>query len=238
MINHLAYADDLVIFSSRGTKSIKLVMKQIKKYELSSGQNMNNEESFFLTAPKASATRINRMRNSSRFMDKKFPFTYLGCPIYVRRKKIEYFDIMVSKVIIRLGGWQGKILSYGGKKVLIKHVLQALPTYTLAGLNPPKAIFKLLERHFANFFWGVHQRQKKYHWNSWRNLCYPEPEGGIGIRSMEEQSMILATKRWWRFRYIPSLWATFLKNKYCISTTKKWASGNSHQWKMMTEVRS
>jgi len=53
--------------------------------------------------------------------------------------------------------------------------------------------------------------------------------------------MILATKRWWRFRSITSLWATFLKNKYCIRThftTKKWASGNSHQWKMMTQGRS
>jgi len=89
MINHLAYADDIVIFSSGRTKSIKLVMKQIKKYELSSGQKVNNEKNFFLIAPKASATKINRMRNSSGFMDMKFPCTYLGCPIYVGRKKIE-----------------------------------------------------------------------------------------------------------------------------------------------------
>ncbi|WMV19606.1 hypothetical protein MTR67_012991 [Solanum verrucosum] len=88
--------DDIVIFSSGRTKSIKLVMKQIKKYELSSGQKVNSEKNFFLTAPKATATRINKMRNSLGFMDKKFPFTYLGCPIYVGRKKIEYFDIMVK----------------------------------------------------------------------------------------------------------------------------------------------
>lgn len=52
LINHLAYADDIVIFSSGSHRSIKLIMHQIKKYEQSSGQMVNKEKCFFLTAPK------------------------------------------------------------------------------------------------------------------------------------------------------------------------------------------
>lgn len=125
--------------------------------------------------------------------------------------------------------------------VLIKHVLQALPTYTLSALSPPKGTFKLLEKHFSNFFWGSTGDQKKYHWSSWINLCYPTDEGGVGVRSMQEFSEALATKGWWRFRSIQSLWATFVKHKYCTRahpTSKVWVSGNSHLWKSLTQVRT
>ncbi|XP_060216327.1 uncharacterized protein LOC132643819 [Lycium barbarum] len=137
-INHLAYADDIVIFCSGNSKSVKLIMKQITNYEKASGQLVNKEKSFFLTSIKTSPYRINRLRNCTDFMDKPFPFNYLGCPIYAGRKRIAYFDSMVTKVVKRMNGWQGKMLSFGGKVVLIKSVLQSLPTYTLSALNPLK----------------------------------------------------------------------------------------------------
>lgn len=128
-------------------------MKQIKIYEKALGQKVNREKSFFLTNPKAGAHRINRIRDCTGFMDKEFSFTYLGCPIYIGRKKISYFDNMATKVIKRLNGWQGKLLTFGGKAVLIKSVLQSIPTYALSAINSPKTTLKLLEKHFARFYW-------------------------------------------------------------------------------------
>lgn len=116
-------------------------------------------------------------------MDHSFPFVYLGCPIYIRRKKIEYFDGLVSKIAKRLSGWQGKMLSHGGRMTLIKHVLQAIPTYTLAAMSPPKGTFNLIEKYFAKFFWGSDSEKSKYHWSSWSNLCKGKEEGGTGIES-------------------------------------------------------
>lgn len=52
-----------------------------------------------------------------------FPMQYLGCPIYICIKKMVYFNDMVAKVSKRMQGWQGKLLSYDGKAVLIKSVL-------------------------------------------------------------------------------------------------------------------
>ncbi|XP_019259367.1 PREDICTED: uncharacterized protein LOC109237508 [Nicotiana attenuata] len=113
------------------------------------------DKSFFLTGPKASAYRINRLRDCTGFMDKSFPFTYLGCPIYAGRKKICFFDNMVTKVVKRLNRWQGKTLTYGGREVLIKSILQFLPTYSLTDLNPPKGTLNLIEKHMARFLWGT-----------------------------------------------------------------------------------
>lgn len=84
-------------------------------------------------------------------MSKQFPFKCLGCPIYVGRKEICYFEEMVSKIIKRINGWQGRILSYGGKVVIIKDVLQSLPLYTLSVMSPPKATLRLIDKHFARF---------------------------------------------------------------------------------------
>lgn len=92
-------------------------MNTISKYERSSGQLVNRDKSYLLTAPNTVAIRINKIRNCSVFMDKTFSFTCLGRPLYVGMKKIDYFDIMLSKIVKRLNGWHGKFLSHGGKAI-------------------------------------------------------------------------------------------------------------------------
>ncbi|KAK6785843.1 hypothetical protein RDI58_014368 [Solanum bulbocastanum] len=120
------------------------------------------------------------------------------------------------------------MLSYGGKYILIKHVLQTLPVYILTVLTPPKGIIKLMERHFSRFFWGSTTDKDKYHWSSWKNMCFLRNEGGLGMRNMKDICDILNIKKWWRFRCQDTLWAKFTKAKYCIQShlvAKVWVSG-------------
>ncbi|XP_060179779.1 uncharacterized protein LOC132609685 [Lycium barbarum] len=167
-INHLAYADDIVIFCSGKQSSINLVMSHIEKYENASGQKINGEKSLFITDPKASAQRINKMRNCTGFMEKSFPFTYLGCSLYKGRKKLIYFENMAMKVANRLNSWQGNMLTFGGKMIMIKNVLQSLPIYTLSAMSPPKGTLTLIEKYFARWWrfrtnttlWGTFMRAK------------------------------------------------------------------------------
>nr|XP_016436823.1 PREDICTED: uncharacterized protein LOC107762942 [Nicotiana tabacum] len=240
MINHLAYADDIVIFCGGNNMTLKLIKKVIDMYGKASGQKVNNDKSFFITAPHTCAARINRIRNATGYMDKSFPFTYLGCPIYFGRKTSNLFDGMLSKVVKKLNGWQANMMSSGGRMILIKHVLQSLPTYILSAMNPPKGITKLMEKHFANFFWGTNEGKNKYHWSSWNNLCLPKEEGGAGVKKMEDIIDTLNIKRWWRFRTHPSLWANLLKNKYCKRAhpvNKKSNPSDSHIWRNMLKIR-
>ncbi|XP_060198172.1 uncharacterized protein LOC132627088 [Lycium barbarum] len=237
----LAYADDIVIFSSGNSKSIKLIMNLIKKYETVSGQMVNKDKSFFLTDPKTCAYRINRIRVKTGFLDKNFPFTYLGCPIYIGKKRLSYFDNMLAKIIKRLNAWQGNMLSCGGRQVLITSVIQSLPIYMLSAINPPKGTLELIEKHIVNFFWGAINGKNKYHWTSWEKLCFPKNEAGIGIRSMDDISKTLTVKRWWHFRVSKSIWADFLVAKYCprmYPIGKKWCSHNSQAWKHLLWARN
>ncbi|XP_059302212.1 uncharacterized protein LOC132054176 [Lycium ferocissimum] len=195
-INHLSYVDNIVIFTGGKNKSINLILKQIKRYENDSGQMINTDKSFFITTPNTCANRINRMRRATGFMNKDFPFNYLGCPIYVGRKRNSYFDNMLAKIIKKLNRWQSKMLSFGGRIVLIKSVLQAVPTYILSAIKPHKGIINLMDKHFCNFLWGSKEGKNKYHWSSWENLCYPKHESGIGIRRMRDIFETFTLKRW------------------------------------------
>ncbi|KAJ8558281.1 hypothetical protein K7X08_005047 [Anisodus acutangulus] len=103
---------------------------------------------------------------------------------------------MISKVAKRLNEWQGKMLSYGGRTVIIKSVLQSLPTYTLSALKSPKGILNLIEKHMARFFCIPSNERRKHHWSSWSTICNTKEEGGIGIRSMNDIANTLAIKRW------------------------------------------
>lgn len=118
---------------------------------------------FFLKAPGTGPIRIDKIRSSTDFIDKEFSFEYLECPIYIRRKRNEYFEKMLSRVIKRLNVWQSRMLSHKGKYIPIKHFLQSLSLYTLTALTPPKGIIKQMEKHFPSFFWRSTLNKNNYH---------------------------------------------------------------------------
>lgn len=49
--------------------------------------------------------------------------------------------------------WKGKLISLGGKLILIKSVLEAIPSYLLALIQPLTAIINAINKTMSNFFW-------------------------------------------------------------------------------------
>ena len=62
---------------------------------------------------------------------------FLGLPSFIGRKKKESFDNIKQKVWKKLQGWERKLLSQAGRKVLIKAVAQTLSTYTMSCFKLP-----------------------------------------------------------------------------------------------------
>lgn len=81
-----------------------------------------------------------------------FPFTYLGYPVFFGRRKMIYFEDLLKKVAKRVMGWQNKLLTFGGRYILIMHVLQSMLIYFLSAMNPPKGIIEQLHKIFSKFF--------------------------------------------------------------------------------------
>lgn len=84
-------------------------------------------------------------------------------PIVVGRKKIIHYNNLTAKIVGRIKGWHGKMLSYGGRATLIKHVLQSILIHLLSAVSPPKTVMKQIEKLVANFFWGLENDKLKYH---------------------------------------------------------------------------
>jgi hypothetical protein len=62
---------------------------------------------------------------------------YLGLPSYIGRSKAQVFADIKERVRRKLMGWKEKILLAGGREVLIKAVIQAIPTYTMSCFKLP-----------------------------------------------------------------------------------------------------
>ena len=61
------------------------------------------------------------------------------------RAKKQSFIYLKEKVQRKLQGWKEKLLSQAGREVLIKSVIQAIPTYIKICFKLPKGLVKELE---------------------------------------------------------------------------------------------
>ncbi len=61
----------------------------------------------------------------------------MGLPPIIGRAKKKAFNSIKDRVARRLQGWKEKLLSQAGHEVLIKAVIQAIPTYVMSCFKFP-----------------------------------------------------------------------------------------------------
>ena len=59
------------------------------------------------------------------------------------------------------------MISRAGKEVLIKSVIQAIPSYMMSIFRIPDGIIDDIHAMFARFWWGSATDARKTHWHSW-----------------------------------------------------------------------
>ena len=57
---------------------------------------------------------------------------YLGLPANIGTDKSKCFQFLIVRIIMKISGWKEKLLSSGGKEILLKSVVQAIPTYAMS----------------------------------------------------------------------------------------------------------
>ncbi|XP_027069890.2 uncharacterized protein [Coffea arabica] len=216
IITHLAFADDVIIFSSGAKSSLRLIKRVLDDYNEASGQRINPQKSCFLTHPRAPSQRAAVVNQILGYNKRDFPIRYLGCPLYTGRSKKVYYTDIYNAVANRILSWKNQILSLGGRVVLIQSVLSSMPIHLLAAASPPKGMLMVIEKLFAKFLWGSSNFGDKFHWIRWADLCRPKDEGGVGLRGLKQVYDSFSIKLWWKFRQQQSLWAKFMSQKYCV----------------------
>lgn len=92
------------------------------------------------------------------------------------------------------------MLSQDGKKILIKAVAQAIPTYTMSVFKLPNNLCDKMTGMVQNFW-----EKPKMAWLSWDKVCTPKEEGGLGFGDLKFNLALLA-KQGWRLQTNASLW--------------------------------
>ena len=140
---------------------------------------------------------------------------YLGLPSFIGRSKNQVFYILKERVGQKLAGWKGKLLSMGGKEILIRAVAQAIPTYTMSCFQLPQGLCDDLESMIRNFWWGQKHQESKMAWVGWKQMCHPKSKGGLGFRNLRAFNLAMLAKQAWRILTNPtSLIARVLKARY------------------------
>jgi hypothetical protein len=140
---------------------------------------------------------------------------YLGLPAIVGVDRSDCFLHLVERVLQRIKGWKEKMLSIGGKEILIKAVIQSIPAYAMSVFLLPKNICKKITNIIAQFWWGDDDKGKKMHWYAWWKMCFPKREGGLGFRDFHSFNLAMLAKQVSRIIDDPdSLCAKVLRAKY------------------------
>lgn len=79
---------------------------------------------------------------------------YLGIPTIWGRSKRDALAYIKERVLAKVMGWKQQFLSQAGRKVLIKAVAQAVPTYPMNVFRLPARLCREIDGVLAKFWWG------------------------------------------------------------------------------------
>ena len=149
--------DDSILFCKAGAKDSRILKQILQTYEEASGQKINTEKSSIFFSPNTSQEVKDEIFDTLGLMQDSRHTRYLGLPFFIGRSKKQVFSILKERIGQKLDRWKGKLLSMGGKEILIKVVAQAIPTYTMGCFLLPQSLCEEIESMMKNFWWGQRQ---------------------------------------------------------------------------------
>lgn len=212
-VSHLCFADDLIIFTRATRRSRRALFQFIAKYEDATGQKVNKTKSVFVVSKRCPVQQVRMIAHLTGIGQGSLPLRYLGCMLFKGRKTRANFQYIIEQINRKLMSWAGRHLSPGGRLILRKHVLSAIPIHVFAAMDPPLAILNDAEQIFSTFFWGLDdQGRRKRCWRAWPALTYPSEENGLGLRSLRDVVSAFSAKLWWKLQTGSGLWSRYVSS--------------------------
>ena len=119
-----------------------------------SGQLINFDKSSIQFGHKIEESVRQELRNILDIQNLGGMRTYLGLPENLGGSKIQVFSFVQDRLNKRANRWTFKFFTKGGKEVIIKSVVTALPNHVMSFYRLLKATAKKLANAVAQFWWS------------------------------------------------------------------------------------
>lgn len=166
-VSHMLFADDCFLFCRANLVEVSQIMEVLNIYVKASSQEINMSKSkvffsFNLSRPTqedlANILGVRHVLGTSK---------YLGLPSMIGRRNKATFAFIKDRIWKRINSWRGSLLSRAGKEVMIKSVLQSIPSYVMSIFVILDAVVSDIEKMLNCYWWGGGFNNKGIIWLAW-----------------------------------------------------------------------
>ncbi|XP_060965138.1 uncharacterized protein LOC133034129 [Cannabis sativa] len=162
-ITHMLFAYDSYLFCQATTEAATSVNTLLHTFQLAFGQQVNFSKSSVFFSPNTTTQSRSGICSVLGMVEASDGSLYLGLPNIIGRNKTSILGFLKNKVMSRINSWDGKFLSRAGKEILLKAVIQSLPTYAMSVFLIPIGICEDIEKLMASFWWKTSSRKGQGH---------------------------------------------------------------------------
>ena len=239
-VSHLFFADDSLLFCRANMAELTTIHNILALYEQASSQQLKREKTTLFFNKAVSEDTKSRITSFLGVLEVKEYEKYLGFLAVVGRNKKASLIYIKERVWSKLQGWKEKLLSQAGREILLKAVVQVIPTFTMSCFKLPVGLCNEIESLIRKFFWGQKGEQRKIHWKKWETLCKPKTKGGLGFKDLVKFNEVLLAKQVWRLLHDHnSLFFRVFKAKYFPTRSVFYAKSfvGSYVWHSILKAR-
>ncbi|CAH9110833.1 unnamed protein product [Cuscuta europaea] len=208
-ITHLAYADDLMLFSRGDKYSIRILVEALKEFGDVSGLRVNHNKSNIFVGG-VNSFDLQGILDLVDFDHGVFPVRYLGIPLAPLKVSVAQYAPLLDMVNKFLSTWNTKTISYAGKLELIRSVIQGVQSFWLQVFPVPQTV---LDRIIS--ICRIFLRGGKFAKVAWDDICLPKEEGGLGIHNAKIWNHALLARTLWDVHLKKdTLWVRWVSGVY------------------------
>ncbi|XP_056691671.1 uncharacterized protein [Spinacia oleracea] len=166
-VSHLLFTDDSILFARADERDAQAIRRVLECYSQASGQQINLSKSEVVMSSNLQQSRKEELAALLEVKLVEAHDKYLGMPTGVGRPKTRALEFLKERVWKILKGWKQQLLSFAGREILLKAVVQAIPTYIMSLFRLPLGLCHDIQRMMARFWWGGKEEERKIAWVAW-----------------------------------------------------------------------
>ncbi|KAK6141223.1 hypothetical protein DH2020_025020 [Rehmannia glutinosa] len=225
-----------MLFYRGDLPSVKILIDCLNDFKNASGLDANSFKSNLFTAG-IIGDKLDNILNLLNFPLGTLPVRYLGVPLAAQKLNVNHHAPLYDIIASYINKWTANSLSYAGRLLLTKSVLQGVECFWLQIFPLRNTVIDRINRLCRVFLWGKNTSPIK-----WTKVCLPSDEGGLGLRDVHSWNKALLANCFWNihskvdFLWVRWVYSFYLKNQSIWTWDPK--KSDSYLLKRICDIRN